>query len=101
VAGGQAIGFDDSTRELVAYIPAANRMIRLQLPIVEQRLVTGAAMRFTTARPRRTDDSTVEVYPDIKLKVVFAEDADGTSAVDVVRQFVEVTDDIATRFGPR
>jgi hypothetical protein len=61
VQGGQAIGFDDATHELVVYIPAPDRIVRLRLPLIRQRVVSGQPIRFSAPRVRRADDSTVEV----------------------------------------
>jgi len=97
VLGGQAIGFDDATHDLVVYIPAPDRTIRLRLPLVRQRVVPDQPSRFSAPRARRGGDSTVEVYPDVRLDLVFADGATEISVIDALEEFVQVTQRVIER----
>jgi hypothetical protein len=97
VLGGQAIGFDDATHELVVYIPAPDRIVCLLLPLVRQRAVLDQPIRFSAPRARRGGDSTVEVYADVQLDVVFAEEGTEISVIDLLGEFVQVTQRVIER----
>jgi len=97
VLGGQAIGFDETTRDLVVYIPAPDRMVRLELPIVKRRLALGVPSRLTTPRPRREANSTVDVYPDIAVLLCFADDAGNADVVELLGAFIRASEDVIGR----
>jgi hypothetical protein len=92
VLGGQAIGFDETTRDLMIQIPAPNRMVRLELPLVKRRLALGVPSRLTAPRPRREANSTVDVYPDIGVLLCFADDAGNADVVELLGAFIRVTE---------
>ena len=95
VLGGQAIAFDEATRELVVYIPAPDRMIRLRLPLVRQRV--GQLIRFSAPRPRRVEDATLEVYPEVRLDVLFSEEGGEVGVTEALASFVEATQGVITK----